>query len=176
MTRNDLTRRDLRASVRLTTRNSATAGLLFGGLGSLTSLLFVASGVSPGSGGVELLGLVVGSATVVAAAVGTVAWTVFVERSDRWSVPVRGAVAGGATVWGSITLVVPVVVVVDRLGEMWAPTTTALEVLVLAGLAGTLGMVSVGAFFLPVGVLAGYLLGRRRSPNPGPVPLVSRRR
>jgi hypothetical protein len=162
--------------VRSTTRSAVTAGLFFGGLASLTSLAFVTSGSSVGSGGVELPGLVVGSATVVAAAVGAVAWAVFVERSDRWSVPVRGAVAGGATVWGSITLVVPVVVVVDQLGEMSVSTTAALEVLVLAGLAGTLGMVAVGVFFLPVGLLAGYLLGRRRSPNPGPVPLVSRLR
>lgn len=159
-----------------TTRRSGTAGLLFGGLASLTSLAFVAGGASPGAGGGELLGLVVGAATVVATAVGTVAWAVFVERPNRWSVPVRGAVAGGVTVWASITLVVPLVVIIDQFDEMSVSTATALEVLVLAGLAGTVGTVAVGAFFLPIGLLAGYLLGRRHSPNPEPVPFVSRLR
>lgn len=154
---------------------SRTAALVFGAVGTLLSSAWaIGYGTTvPQAGQTPPLALVVVVSTVTAGVAGAIVWTRLVDRFDRWSIPVRGAVAGAATVWAAFALTVPVVVLVDRSAALSLSPTALLEALGLAVLVGTVGMVFVGVFLLPVGVLAGYFLGRRQAADPGPVPVVS---
>ena len=147
-----------------------TAGLAFGTLGAVVSSLWAVRKVSTAPNpDWQLYLTVVVAATVLAACFGAVAWWGVVARFDRWSVPTRGAIAGALTIWGTFTFLAPIAAMVDS----GAPTGV-LEALALAALMATVVMAVWGVFFLPFGVLTGYLLGRRQADDPGPIPIVAR--
>ncbi|WP_152436341.1 hypothetical protein [Halosimplex carlsbadense] len=155
--------------------DARAAGVAFGTLGAVVSSLWAVSKVltvpNPDQ---QLYATVIVAATVLTALVGAVGWSQVVTRFDRWPIPVRGAIAGALTIWAALTLLIPVVVLIDQRSALSLSRTIILEALGLALLTGTVGMVFIGIFFLPFGALTGYLLGRRQTDDPGPIPVVAR--
>jgi len=153
-----------------------TVGLTFGVVGALLSLTWAVGygGSVPQADQSVPLGLVVVVSTVVTAIVGATTWAMVVNKLERWSTPAHGAIAGAVTIWGSLVVIVPSVVFIDQAGTHSLSVTSVLETLMLGVFMGTVGMVFVGVFLLPVGILTGYYLGRRLTQNPGPVPVLSR--
>lgn len=78
------------------------------------------------------------------------------------------------TVWASFSLTVPTVTVLEQASASGVTTTVALEAAGLLIFAGTIGTVFFGVFFLPAGLLTGYVLGRARATDPEPVPVLRR--
>lgn len=111
--------------------------------------------------------------TVIATLMGGLSWQQIVVRSDRWSVPTRGAIAGGVTIWESFLLLVPIVTLIDQFESITSPSVL-IEAIGLMLLAGTVGMVFIGIFLVPFGIVIGYLLGRTQTADPGPLPILSR--
>ena len=157
-------------------RHLRTVGLTFGVMGALLSLTWAVgySGSVPGSSQNVPLGLFVVVSTVVAAIVGAIAWSLIVDKFERWSTPARGAIAGAVTIWGSFVAIVPVVGLIIQVGTLSLSIEALLEILMAAVLMGTVGMIFIGVFLLPFGILTGYVLGRRLTQNPGPIPVVHR--
>lgn len=157
-------------------RHSLTVGLTFGVMGLLISLTWAVGqliSLPHGDQPVPLwIGIVV--TTVVSAIVGPIAWTLIVDKVARWSTPARGAIAGAVTIWGAPPVIAPVVNLVAHAGTYPLSVEVLLEALMLALFMGTVGFFFVSVFFLPFGILTGYLLGRRLAKNPGPVPVVHR--
>lgn len=151
------------------TLDARAAGLAFGALGAvITSVWAVRNVLTVPSPDWQLYVIVVVAATVLTALVGVLAWSQVVARFDRWSIPVRGAIAGALTIWGALTLLVPVAALVHP-----EVPTDPLEAVGLGVFMATVGAVFVSAFFMPFGILTGYFLGRRQTDDPGPIPVVS---
>lgn len=117
--------------------------------------------------------MVVIVSTVIATLVGGLSWQQIVARFDRWSVPTRGAIAGGVTIWGSFALLVPIVTLIDQFESVTSPSAIV-ETIGLMLFVGTGGMVFIGIFLVPFGIVIGYLLGRTQTAEPGPLPILSR--
>jgi hypothetical protein len=107
------------------------------------------------------LPLVVGLSVVLAGVFGVGCWSLIVGRWGRWTRSVRGGLAGGVTLWLSLSVLVPAVVLVEQVGLSGLTPTVLLEAAALAGLVATVGSVFVGAFVVPVGVIVGYAVGRQ---------------
>ncbi|UPW00789.1 hypothetical protein M0R88_01480 [Halorussus gelatinilyticus] len=154
----------------------ARAGTTFAGVAAVISLAWAtgtyAERARPGS--LALYGQVVAFSLVISGPVGGGVWKLVVERSDRWSLPHRGAVAGGLTMWLTVAVVVPLVVISNNLQGAFTTGSAAFEAGALFVVGAILGAGLVGVFTIPVGVVVGYLLGRRQSGTLNSLPLVSR--
>jgi hypothetical protein len=107
--------------------------------------------------------LVVGLSVVLAGLFGVGCWSLIVGHWGRWTRSVRGGLAGGVTLWLSLSVLVPAVVLVEQVGLSGVTATVLLEAAALAGLVATVGSFFFGVFVVPVGVVVGYALGCRRS-------------
>lgn len=122
-------------------------------------------------GSLPIYSLVVITSVVVTALVGRAVWRLIVMKFDRWSVSLRGAIAGALTMWLSITITIPAVVILSQTPTIIRELSAArviqglsleifLETGLLFALAATTGGVLVGGFAIPIGGLVGYFLGR----------------
>jgi hypothetical protein len=135
---------------------AAVFGTTGGLLASLWGLSQSATGTGPASP--VPLPLVVGLSAVLAGLIGTLCWSLIVGRLGRWTRSVRGCLAGGVTLWLSLSVLVPAVVLIEQVGLSGLTPTVLLEAAALAGLVATVGSVFVGWVVIPVGAVVGYAL------------------
>ncbi|WP_123536834.1 hypothetical protein [Halosimplex salinum] len=139
-------------------RRTLEAGVAFCLAGGGLLLAFEFLPGSEGSGSAPLYALV----ALGTGGVGTLCWLAFVERLDRWSTRRRGALAGAAT-----GLLGPsgFVLLASLFGETLGGVGNPVERLGAALFVGTVSLLYVGWFSVPVGTATGYLLGCRESPD-----------
>lgn len=104
-------------------------------------------------------------AAVFSAVIGGFWWELLVERAGWWSAPKRGAIAGLLTGWLSTTALIITMSVLGEVSDLLASSEGALQEFATVVLTSTLISVSyLGPILIfPVGILTGYLLGRRYS-------------
>jgi hypothetical protein len=110
--------------------------------------------------------LAAGTAFIVGGLVGRVMWKVIVDSSDRWTLPIRGALAGGLTGWISISPIAMVLFTVGQyssitglINSLASPTAFA-EFAFGFVLLGVIGTFVVGWITVPTAAITGYVLGR----------------
>lgn len=106
-------------------------------------------------------------AAVFSAVIGGFWWELLVERAGWWSAPKRGAVAGLLTAWLSTTILIITVSLLGEVNDLLASSEGALQEFATIVLTSTLISATILGPILtfPVGILTGYLLGRRQ-PEP----------
>ena len=106
-------------------------------------------------------------AALFSAVIGGFWWELLVERAGWWSTPKRGAVAGLLTAWLSTTVLLVVMSVLGDISDLLASPEAALQGLAEIVLVSPLISATILGPLLtfPVGILTGYLLGRRQ-PTP----------
>ena len=115
--------------------------------------------------GTSLL-LAAGGAFIVGGLVGRAMWRLIVESTDRWTLSIRGALAGGLTGWISISPTAMVLFTVDQYSSVSGFVASVASPVALAEfgmgfvLFGILGTIGVGWLTIPTEAIAGYLLSR----------------
>lgn len=106
-------------------------------------------------------------AAVFSAVIGGFWWELLVERAGWWSAPKRGAVAGLLTAWLSTTVLIITVSLLGEVNDLLASSEGALQEFATIVLTSTLISATIlgPVLTFPVGILTGYLLGRRQ-PEP----------
>jgi hypothetical protein len=143
------------------TRNPGATGT-FALLGVVDVLLFSLAG----NGGTGSIVFFAGTAGVVGGLVGRAMWRLIVESSDRWTLPIRGALAGGFTGWLSIPPTAMVWVATEQFSsvndvfELFTSLNAVLEFGMGFVLFGIVGTIFVGWATIPTGALTGYVMGR----------------
>lgn len=104
---------------------------------------------------------------VFSAVIGGFWWEFLVERAGWWSAPKRGAVAGLLTAWLSTTVLLIMMSVLGDINDLLASPENALQGLAEIVLVSPLISAAIlgPVLTFPVGILTGYLLGRRQ-PDP----------
>jgi len=152
------------------------AALRFGQVGFVSSglyALYAEFGAPPDS--TEIPGvLLVITSTLVAIMVGGVLYGTLVGRIPRLSVPAQGAVSGGLIIWVSLTLMIPLVQAILNIEQASFSPEFFSSLLWFLFISATFVSVFIGVFIIPVGAVAGYLIARKRSKNPVPLPVISR--
>lgn len=106
------------------------------------------------------------STGIIGGFIGRAMWRLVVDSSERWSVPVRGAIAGGLTGWLSISPVAMILInfsqypsIIDFIESLASPVAF-LEFAFGFVIFGILGTVAVGWITIPIAAITGYALGR----------------
>lgn len=142
---------------------------IIGGYTSDTETLyngFSGADIAAALGSITDLVAVVGTAGIVSAFVGRAMWRLIAESSDRWTLPIRGALAGGFTGWLSISPIAMILFTVDQYSSVSGFVESVASPVALAEfgmgfvLFGILGTVGIGWLTIPTAVITGYLLGR----------------
>jgi hypothetical protein len=104
--------------------------------------------------------------SIIGGLIGRAMWWLVVDSSERWSISVRGAIAGGLTGWLSIS---PVAMVgfsmeqfstVSDVAGVFSSLNAVLEFSMGFVLLLVVGTVFVGWITIPVAAITGYALGR----------------
>ncbi len=142
---------------------------IIGGYTSNTETLyngFSGADIAAALGSVTDLVAVVGTAGIVSALVGRAMWRLIVESTDRWTLPLRGALAGGLTGWISIPPIAMALVTVDQYSSVSGFVASVASPVALAEfgmgfvLFGILGTIGIGWLTIPTAAIAGYFLSR----------------
>ena len=142
---------------------------IIGGYTSSTETLyngFSGADIAAALGSVTDLVAVVGTAGIVSAVIGRVMWRLVVESTDRWTLPIRGALAGGLTGWISISPIAVILLAVDQYSSVSGFVESIASPVALAEfgmgfvLFGILGTIGIGWLTIPTAAITGYLLGR----------------
>lgn len=110
--------------------------------------------------------LAAGTALIVGGLVGRAMWWLIVDSSNRWTTPIRGAIAGGLTGWISISPMAMVLFTFGRYSSITgfinalASPTAFLEFAFGFILLGILGTFGIGWITIPTAAVVGYILGR----------------
>ena len=142
---------------------------IIGGYTSNTETLyngFSGADIAAALGSVTDLVAVVGTAGIVSALVGRAMWRLIVESTDRWTLPLRGALAGGLTGWISISPIAMILFTVEQYSSVSGFIASVASPVALAEfrmgfvLFGILGTVGIRWLTIPTAAIAGYLLSR----------------
>ena len=115
--------------------------------------------------GTSLL-LAAGGAFIVGGLVGRAMWWLIVDSSNRWTTPIRGAIAGGLTGWIPIFPAAAVSVYSGQLSSLsefvalFSSLNALLEFALGTVVFGLFGTIFVGWITIPTAAVVGYVLGR----------------
>ena len=145
---------------------------IIGGYTSNTETLyngFSGADVAAALGSVSELFAFAGTAGIISALVGRAMWRLIVESTDRWTLPIRGALAGGFTGWLSIFPIAMMLFTVDQYSSVPGFVESVASPVALAEfgmgfvLFGILGTIGAGWLTIPTAAIVGYFLGREFS-------------
>jgi|AntDeeMetageno50_2_1112565.scaffolds.fasta_scaffold14306_1 hypothetical protein len=106
--------------------------------------------------------------SVAGGLIGRAMWWVFVDSLDKWSIPVRGVVAGAFTGWLSIFPAATILINLSQYSSLsefvgsFSSLNALLEFAFGIVVFGLLGTVFVGWITIPIAAIVGYVVGRNQ--------------
>lgn len=117
----------------------------------------------------------IGAAGIIGGLVGRAMWRLLVVSHDRWTLPIRGALAGGFTGWVSLFPATIIYITLNHYIDQYPTVASFIGSLashnVLLELGGSfvvfgiLATVGIGWITIPIGAFVGYIVGRKRNQN-----------
>lgn len=117
----------------------------------------------------------IGAAGIIGGLIGRAMWQLFAMSHDRWTLPIRGALAGGFMGWVSLFPAVLVYITLNNYIGQYSTVAGFVRSLVspntlleLGGsfvVFGILATVAIGWLTIPIGAFVGYVVGRKYNRN-----------